>query len=658
MGDSGKKEEPTSNEMILFSLEVRTRQDMVLARQRTTQIAERLGLSKLQQVQLASAVAEISRSTLEHGAGGLIEFRVGGGQTPRLLIAVRDDEAGLPEDPSEVEGFSSARRLMDHFAIESDPEQGTTIVLGQQLPSSQDLPDGQDLAEIVQEVSEREPATPIEELQRQNQQLLSTLDRLQLKAEEWQTTFDAIPDALCLMDGEGRILQVNQTMSGFLDRTPEAVAGRTWSEVSPDQATIDDLLGRARETRCRSSKDLNLHHRWYRLQVDILLGEAGEAQRFILLIMDITEERQVHEQVVQSESRLRALVGHSRVGLWLIPATTVDAQEVRLAECSPDLERFLGLSRDKLHGMAFAELLHPDDQEQDQKLRADLLAGKTEFYEIELRFVHKSDAPIWGHVAVSTIKDSTGRIVYLVYTIVDITRRKQMELRLTQINETLKAFAHTVSHDLKGPLSGAITANQVLRKLLQQPLTDSSKLKIMELTDIFSASVSRSIDLINELLALAEAGWEGGGATLMDVAEVIERVLEDNAEMIKERGVRIELEDGLGQVPMAPAHLYQVFGNLIGNAIRHNSSPTPTISIARIDEAHQDVHRFTVRDNGPGIPEDLQDRLFDPFVRRTGGGSGLGLATVKRIVQIYGGTIRAYNDGGACFDLSVRNLVC
>jgi PAS domain S-box-containing protein len=352
------------------------------------------------------------------------------------------------------------------------------------------------------------------------------------------------------------------------------------------------------------------------------------------------------------------MVGHSRVGLWLIPATMGDAQEVRLAECSPDLERFLGLSRDELHGKAFAELLHPDDQEQDQKLRADLLAGRSDFYEIELRFVHRSGAPIWGHVAVSTIKDSTGRIAYLVYTIVDVTRRKQMELRLTQINETLKAFAHTVSHDLKGPLSGAITACQVLRKLLQQPLTDRSKDSIMELTEVFSASVSRSIDLINELLALAEAGWEGGGPTLVDVAQVIDRVLEDNAAMIKERGVRLELEDGLGQVPMAPAHVYQVFSNLIGNAIQHNSIPTPTVRLARIDEAHEDdVYRFVVRDNGPGIPEDLQDRLFDPFVRGTGGGNGLGLATVKRIVQIYGGTIRAYNDNGACFEFSVRNLV-
>ena len=71
------------------------------------------------------------------------------------------------------------------------------------------------------------------------------------------------------------------------------------------------------------------------------------------------------------------------------------------------------------------------------------------------------------------------------------------------------------------------------------------------------------------------------------------------------------------------------------------------------------VHRFLFRDNGPGVPKGLQERIFDSFVQADAAseGSGIGLATVKRIAATYSGTIRAYNDGGACFELEIQDAV-
>ena len=66
--------------------------------------------------------------------------------------------------------------------------------------------------------------------------------------------------------------------------------------------------------------------------------------------------------------------------------------------------------------------------------------------------------------------------------------------------------------------------------------------------------------------------------------------------------------------------------------------------------------RYLVRDNGPGIPENLPDRLFLPFVSQKGGGKGLGLAIVQTIVRAYGGSVRAYNDHGACIEYSLKDL--
>ena len=639
---------------ILFTIEVQSDRDMVLARRRTMEVAERLGLSEQQQLQLAAATAEVARTTLERGAGGQISFRVAGAD-PRLVVEVQDHSPGPPKG-LEVEGQPNAERLMDHLLVASASDD--TIVLSQHLPTnSEDLAQA-DLQEIAREVVDLEPAPLVQEVQRHNQELLVTLEELQLKAAEWQATFDAIPDALCVLDGQTAVLHANQAMIAFLDRGLKEVLGRRWGEVCPDQLAIDDLLERARATSCREGKDVQLHGRWYRAQADAVLSEAGAVERFILLVVDITEERHNHEQLVASEGRLRAIIGHSRVGLWLLPADHGAAPDAGLVECSPDLERFLGLSRAELQRAALAELIHPDDREQEQQLRAALLSGEQAHYEQELRFLHASGAVLWGHVAVSPIRAPGGAITSLVYTIVDVTRRKQTELRLTQINETLKSFAHTVSHDLKGPLSGAITANRVLNKLLQQPLTERSKQSVAELAGVFSTSVGRSIDLVNELLTLAEAGHDPGGKTSADLREVIEQVRRDQAAVIQERGARLLSGDDLGRMPVAPAHAYQILANLIGNAIQHNPGPAPTIWIERLAGTEEQTRRLRVRDNGPGIPEALLGSLFEPFVRGAAGTSGLGLATVRRIVQIYGGEIHVENaaDGGACFELFVRDL--
>jgi C4-dicarboxylate-specific signal transduction histidine kinase len=74
-------------------------------------------------------------------------------------------------------------------------------------------------------------------------------------------------------------------------------------------------------------------------------------------------------------------------------------------------------------------------------------------------------------------------------------------------------------------------------------------------------------------------------------------------------------------------------------------------------ESWQGGYQYRVRDNGPGIAEDEMGEIFKPFFKEKGGGTGIGLATVEKIVKTYGGTIKAYNDGGAVFELSLNDFV-
>lgn len=232
----------------------------------------------------------------------------------------------------------------------------------------------------------------------------------------------------------------------------------------------------------------------------------------------------------------------------------------------------------------------------------------------------------------------------------DEARRGQEAL--TRINQALKAYAHTVSHDLKGPLSGASAAGQLLRQLVSMPMSDRVRADIDEVVTLLLRSIDRSVNMINSLLTLAESEQAQAAGTLVDVDRVLEEVLEDRRALIAERKAEVQVQGPLGQVAAAPAHVYQLFANLVDNAIRHHPG-LPHVQVIRLAGPGLDSSHFLVRDDGPGIPERMQPVLFEAFSKGEGEGHGIGLATVRRIVESYQGQVRCYNDGGACFEFSL-----
>jgi two-component system, sporulation sensor kinase E len=105
-----------------------------------------------------------------------------------------------------------------------------------------------------------------------------------------------------------------------------------------------------------------------------------------------------------------------------------------------------------------------------------------------------------------------------------------------------------------------------------------------------------------------------------------------------------------------PTQIYQVFSNLIGNAIVHNDSPEPVVEVRLLGGGEENVKMYMVKDNGSGIPSDQLETLFNPFSRGPNGSTGVGLSIVSRILEVYGGDIAVRNDGGARFDVVLRDF--
>jgi PAS domain S-box-containing protein len=228
---------------------------------------------------------------------------------------------------------------------------------------------------------------------------------------------------------------------------------------------------------------------------------------------------------------------------------------------------------------------------------------------------------------------------------------------LEKSNVKLDGYAHTVSHDLRGSLARIEGATVSLQNLLRSPEIEDLHPRIDEMVDIINEGVEKATALIDDLLSLAEAGQAPTGEVVeVDVRAVVERIQQEALEKIKEKGAEVEVDDELGKLEASPTHIYQLFSNLIVNAVIHNDNQNPVVEVNYLGPDGAGGHRYLVRDNGSGIPEEDLNRVFIPFFKGESGQTGIGLAIVAQIVNTYGGIVKAYNDNGACFEFTISDF--
>lgn len=234
---------------------------------------------------------------------------------------------------------------------------------------------------------------------------------------------------------------------------------------------------------------------------------------------------------------------------------------------------------------------------------------------------------------------------------------KTREAELQRLNVELDGYARTVSHDLRGPLASIKLASQMLEELAEEQVSDEAlSLEIREYAESITRSADKSFALSEDLLALARAGQAPEQAEAVSVDEVLRSVADERSIELERREAMLEVRGELGTVRGSSVQLYQLFSNLVENALVHNTGEGLVITVSRLSDDRPGTHRFLVRDSGEGIPPDIIRQVFAPFFKGPSGGSGLGLAIVHRIVSAYGGEISARNDGGACFEFTIRDF--
>ncbi len=229
--------------------------------------------------------------------------------------------------------------------------------------------------------------------------------------------------------------------------------------------------------------------------------------------------------------------------------------------------------------------------------------------------------------------------------------------QLGRKNAELERFNYTVTHDLKSPL---VTIKGFLG-MLRHDLGRDDRERVEHDIERVSSAADKMQKLLEELLELSRASDPRRLAREeVRLNDVVAEVLELVSGMTDQRRLAIEVDPELGVVMADPVRLLQVYQNLLGNAIRYMGEvASPRIEVGI--EVRPDARVFFVRDNGSGIDPRFHDKIFELFERldATRGGTGVGLAVVKRIVELHGGRVWVESEGEGqgstfCFTLGTE----
>ena len=268
----------------------------------------------------------------------------------------------------------------------------------------------------------------------------------------------------------------------------------------------------------------------------------------------------------------------------------------------------------------------------------------------EMQAARRDGAPIWISINARAVRNAAGEFELVEGSIEDITqRRRSDELRRQKeaaeaANRAKSEFLANMSHEIRTPLNGVVG---MLELLTATPLDAQQR----RYARVARASAETLLSLINDILDFSKI--EAGKLELDEIDFDLHALVEDMSEMFAPRAHEKQLELVCSIHPDVPAHvrgdpdrLRQVLVNLTGNALKFTEHGEVVIDVRLVKESGAGVElQFAVRDTGIGIPPDQHDRLFKSFsqvdtsLTRKYGGTGLGLAVCKQLIELQGGAI-------------------
>jgi two-component system, LuxR family, sensor kinase FixL len=471
-----------------------------------------------------------------------------------------------------------------------------------------------------------------------------TLEILEKQNLEWLLT--SVSDALLITDDGGRIILANPKLQQLFGYSPDELAGQPVEILLPERhrhTHVGHRTGYIGQPHARSmgtGMELSGRHRDGReFPVEVSLSPL-QTKEGITLVMatvhDISRRKRDEAALQESEARMRAIFDTAVDAI-----VTIDERGI-MERVNPAAEKLFGYKEAELAGKNVSMLMpSPYREMHDGYLERYLSTGEKKIIGIGREVVgQRKDGSVFP-MELSVAEMRLGERRMFTGMVRDITERKQADARHEQLiqeiagaNEELTNFAYVVSHDLKAPLRAIGSLADWLSTDYADKFDDEGK----EHMRLLISRVHRMGALIDGILQYSRVGRVKEALVEID----LNKLLADVVDLLAPPShIHVVIDGPLPTMKSEPTRIQQVFQNLISNAIKYMDKPEGRISISA--ERQGAYWKFCVSDNGPGIEHRHFDRIFQLFQtlapRDKIESTGVGLALVKKIVEMYGGQV-------------------
>lgn len=482
-----------------------------------------------------------------------------------------------------------------------------------------------------------------------------TEEALRQREGESRAITNSLPALISFIDAEEKYHFVNARYEEWFGRPATEVLGRSLAEVLGPAAyeIIRPYVVRVLAGETVTYKALLPYRgapsRYVEATYIPRADRTGKIEGFVAWVSDIGDRVRAEEALRESEERLRLAQRAAGAGLWDwdIPGDRVTWSE--------EYYQLYGIDRSVTPSYGrWLESIEPTDRERVDRACLDALECRADL-DVEFRIHHPTRGTRWLTAIGRTFYDVAGNPCRMTGIALDITERKQAELQarereeemnrlnvslqrfteeLAKRNQELDRFAHVVSHDLKAPLRAIANLSVWIEDDLASEVPGETRHHL----ELLRKRVYRLENLIEGLLQYSRIGRFRVVAEVTDVGRLLEEAIDS---LQPPSSFVFVIAPDLPRLFTKRLLLWQVFTNLISNAIKHHDRDAGRIEIA--GRPAGDRYEFTVTDDGPGIAPEYHERIFQIFQtlqsRDERENTGIGLSIVRKIVETEGGKI-------------------